>query len=512
MEFEKQNIEWKESWRDEYLAWICGYANAQGGILYIGKNDNGKIVGINDAKKLLENLPNTISNVLGITVDVNLLSENGLNYIEIIVESYTNPISFKGEYHYRTGSTKQILKGATLNKFLLERNGQKWDSVTLPSIKVIDLETSSFDYFRKNAIPSRISQISEDNNDILENLYLWDNSLLKRAAVLLFHQTPEKYITGAYIKIGFFRSDEDLAFQDEIKGSLFTQIEKTIDLLETKYFQAAISYQKLKRIETYPYPIKALREALLNAITHKDYSTGNPIQISVYENKLQIWNDGQIPIEWTLEKFLGKHPSKAPNPAIANTFFRVGLIEAWGRGIPLIMSEFAKNGFPKPVFNFDFEGLTVIFDTKEITIEKETREYNTNSKMFQFSQEALDRLYKAFETLLTPKEYTLTEKQISDFILLAKQLELKSLKIVTNLYEKLRPIKRQEIMNGIALSNQTKNIKRYLEPLLNQQIVRIIIKDKPNSVLQTYEITNKGKKFAYFLNEALQYNNDKLTT
>ena len=250
MEFEKQNIEWKESWRDEYLAWICGYANAQGGILYIGKNDNGEIIGINDAKKLLENLPNTISNILGITVDVNLLSENGLNYIEIIVESYTNPISFKGEYHYRTGSTKQTLKGATLNKFLLAKNGQKWDSVTLSSIKITDLENSSFDYFRKNAISSRISQISEDNNDILENLYLLDNSLLKRAAVLLFHQTPEKYITGAYIKIGFFRSDEDLAFQDEIKGSLFTQIEKTIDLLETKYFQATISYQKLKRIET----------------------------------------------------------------------------------------------------------------------------------------------------------------------------------------------------------------------------------------------------------------------
>ena len=135
--------------------------------------------------------------------------------------------------------------------------------------------------------------------------------------------------------------------------------------------------------------------------------------------------------------------------------------------------------------------------------------------MFQFSQEALDRLYKAFETLLTPitpKEYTLTEKQISDFILLAKQLELKSLKIVTNLYEKIHPIKRQEIMNGIALSNQTKNIKRYLEPLLNMQIVRFIIKDKPNSILQTYELTNMGKKFAYFLNEALQYNNDKMTT
>jgi len=69
---EQQNIEWKESWRDEYLKWICGFANAKGGVLIIGKDDNGKIVGVDEYKRLLEELPNKIQNHLGIICEVNL--------------------------------------------------------------------------------------------------------------------------------------------------------------------------------------------------------------------------------------------------------------------------------------------------------------------------------------------------------------------------------------------------------------------------------------------------------
>ena len=116
---ESQNIEWKESWRDEYLKWICGFANAAGGKIYIGTDDNGKVVGVADAKKLLEDIPNKVRDVLGIMVDVNLLEENGLQYIEIDVPPYSNPINYKGQYHYRSGSTKLELKGAALNRFII---------------------------------------------------------------------------------------------------------------------------------------------------------------------------------------------------------------------------------------------------------------------------------------------------------------------------------------------------------------------------------------------------------
>lgn len=116
---EKQNIEYKESWRDEYLKWICGFANANGGKIYIGKNDIGEVVGIKDSKKLLEDIPNKTKDILGILVDVDLHQTEKGDFIEISIEAHPYPVNYKGQYHYRSGSTKQELKGAALDKFLL---------------------------------------------------------------------------------------------------------------------------------------------------------------------------------------------------------------------------------------------------------------------------------------------------------------------------------------------------------------------------------------------------------
>ncbi|MDE0102654.1 MAG: ATP-binding protein [Gemmatimonadota bacterium] len=98
---ESQNIEWKRSWRDEHLKWICGFANAQGGVLEIGKDDRGEVVGVREVLRLLEEIPNKVQSLLGIVVDVNLKSDSGREYLEIVVEPHTNPISYKGQFHYR---------------------------------------------------------------------------------------------------------------------------------------------------------------------------------------------------------------------------------------------------------------------------------------------------------------------------------------------------------------------------------------------------------------------------
>lgn len=110
-----------KSLRDEYLKWICGFANAYGGTIFIGKDDTGSIVDLKDAKKLLEEIPNKVRDTLGILVDVNLNQTNQAKFIEILVEQYPYPVNYKGQYHYRSGSTKQELKGATLDKFLLQK-------------------------------------------------------------------------------------------------------------------------------------------------------------------------------------------------------------------------------------------------------------------------------------------------------------------------------------------------------------------------------------------------------
>ena len=144
---EHQHVEWKESWRDEYLKWICGFANAEGGVLVIGRNDKGEPVGVSNARKLLEDLPNKIRDVLGIMADVRLVKKAGKELIEIRVEPYPTPISYKGEYHYRSGSTKQELKGAALDKFLLRKQGRTWDGMPVPHAAIRDFPRTAINAF-----------------------------------------------------------------------------------------------------------------------------------------------------------------------------------------------------------------------------------------------------------------------------------------------------------------------------------------------------------------------------
>ena len=205
--------------------------------------------------------------------------------------------------------------------------------------------------------------MQENRDSLLRKLHLVEGSYLKRAAALLFHEDPEQYVTGAYVKIGFFKTDADLVYQDEIHGNLFQQVDETIDLLLTKYMKAYISYEGLQRVERFLFPEPALREALLNAVVHKDYSSGNPVQISVYEDKIIFWNAGRLPDELSIELLQKKHPSIPFNPLVASAFFRAGYIEAWGRGIEKINNECKLAGVPVPEINYDYAGLMITFQS-----------------------------------------------------------------------------------------------------------------------------------------------------
>ena len=369
---ESQLIEYKESWRDEYLKWICGFANAQGGTLYIGKRDDGSVCGVADSKKLMEDIPNKVRDALGLIVDVDLLNENGLDVIKITVEENPYPVNYKGEYHYRTESTKQLLQGSALTNFLLRKTGKNWDSVPLENVSVEDLDKESFDIFHREAI--RSGRMSKDdlklsNQDLLEKLNLLDGTMLKRAAVLLFHRNPERWITGSFVKIGFFENDADLRYQDEVHGSLMIQADRVIDLLYTKYLIAEISYDNITRIEHYPFPKDAIREAIFNALIHQDFSVGVPVQISVYKDKLYISNDCVFPANWTADTLKQKHRSLPHNPDIANTFFRAGFIESWGRGIEKICKLCKEYGIDEPEYTVHPNDIMMMFKANEVVNE-----------------------------------------------------------------------------------------------------------------------------------------------
>ena len=361
---ETQILEFKESWRDEYLRTVCAFANSTGGKLIIGKDDNGNPVGLKNSKRLLEDIPNKIKEILGILVDVNIRRQAENEFIEIVVEPYFFPVSYKGEYFLRVGSTSQTLKGAALNRFLLKRQGMHWDSLPLPGLSLSMLNLAAIEKFRSLAIRNlRIQSdlISDSVENLLEKLHLFDGKMLKRAAALLFFDDPERFVAGTFIKIGYFENNVDLRYQDEIHGNLFQQLEKTVEILRTKYLKAWISYRGLHRIETLCPPEPALREALLNAVAHKDYSSGSPIQISVYPDRMMIWNSSQLLPDQNLANLLKKHSSQPFNPDLANTFFRAGMVELWGRGIDKMIESCRAESMPEPEFVVEANGFWVTF-------------------------------------------------------------------------------------------------------------------------------------------------------
>jgi len=177
------------------------------------------------------------------------------------------------------------------------------------------------------------------------------------------------------VKIGFFKTDSDLRFHDVAEGDLFTQLDRTLDLLHTKYTHAAIDITGKGREETTPLPEPALREAVVNANAHRDYSTGNPIQIRVYADKIMIWNDGRLPENRAAKDLLRKHASIPFYPDVARVFFLAGKIEAWGSGIERIFHACAQHGCPEPHFDVQSIGLmtTLHFRPARETTQKTTQ-------------------------------------------------------------------------------------------------------------------------------------------
>ncbi|WP_321332598.1 ATP-binding protein [uncultured Bacteroides sp.] len=346
---EKQNIEYKSSWHDKYLEWVCGFANAQGGEIYIDKEDSGKVTGVEDYKKLMEDIPNKIRNHMGISADVNLLQENDKYYIEIVVQPYSVPISLHGQYFYRSGSVKMGLTGNSLNEFLLKRSGLSWDEVTEPRATFDDIDEKAFKAYlimakEKDRLPDVEGLTMEE---IFNKLRLTKNGELTRAAIILFGKDPRRFSTNAFVKIGYFKGDADLRFQDVEEGNIIVLLKSVLERLDHKYLTRSIEFKGMLRLEHSEYPIPALREMLLNALVHRKYM-GSFIQIRVYDDKITIWNDGRLPEEITLESLKHVHSSYPRNPLIADVCFKGGLIDSWGRGTVRIIETCKEAGLPEP--------------------------------------------------------------------------------------------------------------------------------------------------------------------
>lgn len=381
---EQHNIEYKQSWHDDYLKTVCAFANSQGGNLYVGKDDNGNTVGITDYKKLMEDLPNKIKNLLGITAEVNLVEEDSKYFIEIIVPAYSVAISLRGRYYTRTGSTTTELTGHALNDFLLRKSGKTWDDIIEERASLDDIDDTSISDFLKAAAKSGRLPDSDglNTNELLEKLRLSDNNKIKRAAIILFGKDPGKFYPNISVKIGrFSKDDTDLKFQEIEEGNLLHLLKEVPLQLNRKFLTKNIDFEGLQRVEKGEYPVAAIREMLLNALVHKNYS-GATIQIRVYDDKISFWNEGTLPEGLSFESLKRQHPSRPRNPIIADVCFKGGYIDAWGRGTLKIINSCKEAELPDPEMN-EVDGGFLVTIFKDTLTEEQLKKLGLNERQIK---------------------------------------------------------------------------------------------------------------------------------
>ncbi len=359
---ENQNLEFKESWRDEYLRYVSGFANSQGGSLLIGVDDNGVVVGVENAKKLLENLPNKIVSTTGVIPEVSLLEENGKEYIRISIGASNTPVTFNGRLYLRSGSTLQEMDGMVAQNFLLGKMGISWDAQVIDGTGIKDIDAAAVSYFVAEGISKgRLAKSTEKDSieKILGNLKLMsDDGRMTMAALLLFGKDPQKYCLNARFKIGRFGNGAgDLITQDLIDGNLIQMADKVMDVLSAKYLVRPIHYEGMQRVEPLEVPEKGLREILYNSIIHKSYD-GPDNQLKVYDDRICLWNYGKMPEGTTISDMFKEHRSMPRNKLIANAFYFAGFVEAWGRGFEIIEYAFKDAELEIPTFVEEFSGVT----------------------------------------------------------------------------------------------------------------------------------------------------------
>ena len=338
---ESDSIELKSQVIPDICKEVIGFANTNGGTVYIGIEDNGIIVGVDDEDKTILQLNNMIRD--SIKPDITMF----VKYEAIILED-KKVIAIK----VQRGTDRPYYLG---NKGLKPagvyvRNGTSTDPASEANIRKMIKETDGDSFENMRSLEQNLS-FNATNEQFKKRNIVFNEAKMKSLGLFL---KDGEYSNVAFllsdqctatIKTATFNGTDKLNFQDrkEYSGSLFEQMENVYQYLEMRNKKRA-SFNGLYRIDTLDYPLDALREALLNCLVHRDYSFSASTLISVYDDRIEFVSVGGLPDGINLDDIL-LGISACRNPKLAAIFYRLELIEAYGTGIPKIMSSYKDTGF-----------------------------------------------------------------------------------------------------------------------------------------------------------------------
>lgn len=363
---EGEELELKRVWSDRALEDLAAFANTRGGVLMIGVTDDGQVVGAHADDREVQRLVNIITSRLGITPSVQVEPIDQKPVIAIRVEPMRGLVPYNGRYLRRVGSTNRDFTQEELARHILERSGLSWDGL-LSDWTLQQVDEAALDRFVRLAKPRLPHVDTGDSTRLLQNLQLLREDRLTNAAVLLFGKQPQQRFPTAQVRIGLFRGLTEIIDSHDCQGTLWEQLDGAMErfrqVLKVR-FDIRVdepSLEGLQRKEVWEYPLEALREAVINAIIHRDYTIPADIQIRLYEDRLEIWNVGELLPPLTPESLRGAHGSVLRNPLLAQAFYFAGLIERWGTGTTRIIAQCREQGLPEPEFESWQGGVRVTF-------------------------------------------------------------------------------------------------------------------------------------------------------
>lgn len=353
----------------EWLEDVCAFANAQGGSVLIEAPDSRRG---NPALEALELAPLRIYEELGITCEVGLVMVGGHMGVEVTVPPFPQPVSYDGRFFQRSHGQTVLLVGDELVRFLRGRDSidaeVPWERRPVPQARPENLDVDAIAFLWEATRARRAEQgRGEDDGQSddgwerpldddpqqrlisqLRALDLLDEATgyLTNAGALLVHRAPHQVAEGALIRVGFFDAGGEPLASREVTGPLLSQVDQAVELILFQRKEQAGG--RMARVARSPLPALAVREALMNALVHKDYASGVPVQVGVSPQAVTVTNVGRPPERWTDETLAQPHGARPGNPHLAAVLARAGAVESWGTGILRMTSACDAAGLAAP--------------------------------------------------------------------------------------------------------------------------------------------------------------------
>jgi ATP-dependent DNA helicase RecG len=352
---EGQTVERQESLgeRREIVETCAAFASAQGGRIYIGVRDNGAVVGVQIGKGTLEGLANDIAQntVPKLVPAITTVQEASHTMIVVeVVENPTKPVSAYGRAYRRSGRTNQVLSLDEAAEMYLQGRGRTWDYTVVPEAGLNDLDLGRVKRFVEHARAARRLEVKPDTpaERVLRQLKLVRDSKPSVAGVLLFGRSPTQFLPQATVRCARFKGETEVTFLDMqvVGGTVIEQVEAVMEFARRNLAMAAKIEGALERKETWEYPLVALREAVINAVCHRDYASAASVQLRIFDDRLEVWNPGGLPPELSVSDLRVSHASIPRNKLIADAFFLIGYVEQFGTGTQRMIGLLQQAGLP----------------------------------------------------------------------------------------------------------------------------------------------------------------------